>query len=79
MENKHHTSFIKQLLRGLLGVLLSVGFGALWLGIFKGNSDLIIFGVLIYSLGIFHIILSFLSIKKWHSLASCQKKKANKY
>ena len=59
MRNNHHTSFGKQIVRALWGILLSLGFGAFWGGLCTGVVLLSIAGGAILLIGVIKSVRAF--------------------
>jgi hypothetical protein len=65
MYNNKHCSFGKQALRALLGILVSVGFGAFWLGLCATSIPLILWGGIALLMGIFHLARAYIRAKRF--------------
>lgn len=64
MARKKHIPFWKQLLRAILGLVLSIGFGLFWLALIVGIQHMKLafaIGIIILCLGFLHL---FFAIKK---------------
>lgn len=63
--NNHHKSFGEQFLGAFWGILLSIGFGAFWVGLYNEETLISVAGGVILLIGIIESIRLFLHSKSY--------------